>query len=256
MRDAKQSWNNVEPRIERHAGLDQILRPLIDGDDNGCDEQDVSSHPDYAIAFSTGTQRSHAVGNSVSLPTKGVMCQQRSHFAPSARSTFAANSPTLNSTEDTISNARRSSSCPRNTSYCSCGTLMVTAASKFAPMSLLFRASSSARFASSRTSIIVRHRALMLSTPTDAGTSSPPVGNDVRCTLAARSSVVGKNSQISSAVKLMSGANNRTSASQMRHSAVCALRRLGAPGANVYSRSFSTSRYMELRSTVQNSITR
>ncbi len=53
---------------------------------------------------------------------------------------------------------------------------------------------------------------------------------------------VGRNPQTSSEVKLITGASNRTSASPSRHSAVCAERRASDFGADVYSRSFSTSK--------------
>ena len=112
-------------------------------------------------------------------------------------------------------------------------------------MRFSLRAASSAFSASSRTDSNVCQSLSIAATSKPAGSS--PVRSfgsreelEVHALGAARSR--GRYPQTSSAVKLMTGASSRTSASPSRHSAVCAERRASDFGAEVYSRSFSTSK--------------
>ncbi len=167
--------------------------------------------------------------------------QQRAHLWPEAGSALTAGSgPEMTRTAETLRSSFRPPAWRRSNSSSSPEAAISRSASRPLPIRLPWRASSRTRIASSRTAKSCFH-----SSSTGCGScanTSSGFGNSARCTLTGRPSTRGRYSQISSAVKLRTGATRRTSASVIFHSTVCAERRAWLAGAKVYIRSFRTSR--------------
>ena len=198
------------------------------------------------------TQRPHSGGCAACAPTSPRWCQQRTHLtfvvgcANTPIAPFASASGTTR-TSPLISRKRSSSASGDSQFWSDTPQRNSTSACSAAPISPAARIGSStlatwSRSCSSASKSVADNGA-------SSGSGANPSYQVANSTLPARSP--GICGHISSAVKLSTGAIQRTNASVMRNIADCALRRPRESSPIVYRRSLVTSRYSDPRSTLQ-----
>src|SRR5271154_3737936 len=187
--------------------------------------------PSRSISFSAATQRSHFLP----IARSTVMCKPSMPLgvAPSALASAI-------STCETMNRPGKYAAYFRSSAATSTFAASVTRASSPEVMVFAARTGSSAFRTSSRT--CSKRSQLFARASSSTRSSSAATGNVAMCTLTGSEAARGRCFHTSSAVNTVIGAISRSNVLAMRYTAVCAERRPRLFGANVYRRSFSTSK--------------